>query len=167
MTWYKKILTKYKKEIIQSAIISIFITLAFSLWYFISGKGFEWQSISPVEEPALLPRLFYSALVYLTFGAVLYSVGFYKFLYSLYRGTRGGYKKYKDTKKFIWWVLILGMYFVIIPVVVSILNVVISFFCNLAILLLYLLPLAGVFLLVFLLSYTIYAVVKRRHHFQK
>lgn len=163
MNWYKKVLTEKRQEIIRSAIISVIIAFVFSLWYFVSGKSFEWQSINPIEAPGLLPRLFYSALVYITLGSFLYAVGFYKFLYSLYRGMRGGWKAYNDTKDFIWWVLILGMYFVIIPFVVDVLNAIISFFYNIAILFLYLSPIFGVLLISFAISYIIFIRYKPKN----
>lgn len=152
-TWYKRILTEKKKEIISSAIFAVLFALTIALWHYFTGKVFEWQSISPVDEPDLLPRLFYSALVYVTLGAVLYAMGFYEFLYSAYRGTRGGYRAYKEMKGAIWVVLVLGMYFVIIPVVVNILNAVASFFYNITILVLYLFPALGISGIVFAIGY--------------
>jgi hypothetical protein len=156
MSWYKKILKEKKKEIITSAAFAVVFALAISLWHYFTGKSFEWQSISPVEAPGLLPRLFYSALVYVSLGAILYAAGFYKFLYSLYRGTRGGWRAYNDMKGLIWWVLILGMYFVIIPVVVDLLNAVISFGYNIFNLILYVFPPLGISLIVFGIGYIIY-----------
>lgn len=152
-TWYKRILTEKKKEIITSTTFALVFALSVALWHYFTGKVFEWQSISPVEEPDLLPRLFYSALVFVTLGAGLYAMGFYKSLYSLYRGTRGGYRAYKEMKGVIWVALILSMYFVIIPVVVDILNAVISFSYNISILVLYLFPPFGISAVVFIIGY--------------
>ena len=137
------------------AVFAVLFALTVALWHYFTGKVFEWQSISPVDEPDLLPRLFYSALVYVTLGAVLYAMGFYKFLYSLYRGTRGGYRAYKEMKGAIWVVLIWGMYFVIIPVVVNILNAVALFFYNITILILYLFPALGISGIVFAIGYVV------------
>ena len=156
MTWYKKVLTEKKKEIISSAAFAVVFALAISLWHYFTGKGFEWQSISPVEAPGLLPRLFYSALVYGTLGAFIFATGFYKFLYSLYRGTRGGWRRYNKMKDKIWWGLILIMYFVIIPFVVDVLNAIISFFFNIYNLILYLFPPLGISLVVFGGGYVIF-----------
>jgi hypothetical protein len=144
MTWYRKILLERKEEILTAVSLAILLAFAIAGWYFLTGRTFEWYSISPVEAPSLLPRLFYSALVYVSLGAILYSLGFYKFLYSLYRGTRGGYRAYKEMKGLIWLLLILGMYFIIVPLVVDILNNVISFLYNLLVLLIYLLPSIGI-----------------------
>lgn len=152
VTWYKKILKEKQREIILSTII---FTFTLTLWHFFTGKSFQWQSINPVETPDLLPRLFYSALVYVTLGAFLYSIGFYKFLYSLYRGTQGGWRAYNRMKGRIWLLLILGMYFVIVPVVVDILNATISFFYNVFNLVLYLFPALGISTIVFFSGYLI------------
>lgn len=159
-TWYKRILTEKKKEIISSAVFAVLFALSITLWHYFTGKVFEWQSISPIDEPDLLPRLFYSALVYITLGAFLYAMGFYRFLYSLYRGTRGGYRAYKEMKGAIWVVLILGMYFVIIPVAIDILNAFISFGYNVLNLILYLFPPLGMSVIFFGIYY---AIVKNRN----
>jgi len=160
MIWHKKVLKEKKKEIISSAAFAAIFALTVLLWHYFTGKSFEWQSINPVEAPGLLPRLFYSALVYATLGAAIFSTGFYKLLYSLYRGTRGGWRKYNKMKDRIWWGLILGMYFVIIPFVVNVLNAIISFFYNIFNLILYLFPQLGVSLIVFSISYIIFKMAK-------
>jgi hypothetical protein len=147
--WHKRILKEKKKELVSSAILAVVFALATLLWHYFTGKGFAWESISPIEEPGLLPRIFYSALVYATLGAAIYATGFYKFLYSLYRGTRGGWKAYKKTKERIWVVLILIMFFVIIPTVVYILNAVISFFYNVLNLILFIFPPLGITAILF------------------
>lgn len=89
-----------------------------------------------------MPRLFYSALVYVTLGWFLFhKLKFWKFLYEPYRGGgRRAYREYEKLKAAIWGFLILLMYFVIVPFVVDILNTIISFFFNLYVLLLYLAP---------------------------
>jgi len=171
MSWYKKILTENKKGIIQSAIISLVITLAFSIWYFISGNCFEWKTISPISQPSLLYRQFYSAFVFVTIGAFLYYiVKLWKFLYFILVKILRSWGLYELIKWALWTFLILITYFYIVPIVVDILNAVISFFYNLAILLLYLFPPIGIFLIVFLSGYAIHIVTKRmidKSDFQK
>lgn len=163
MTWYKKVLAENRKEIITSAIVSIVITLAFSVWYFITGKGFEWRAISPISQPSLLHRYFYSAFVFVTIGAFLYHiVKLWKILHFIFVEILGIWKLYKLVKWILWMSLILSTYYYIMPTVVSVLNAVISFFYNITILLLYLTPPVGIFLIVFSLSYAIYIVVKEK-----
>jgi len=163
MTWYKKVLVENKKKIITSAIISIVITLAFSVWYFITGKGFEWRTISPISQPSLLHRYFYSAFVFVTIGAFLYYVvKLWKFLYFIFVTILRSWELYRLVKWVLWTSLILATYFYIFPAIVNILNAVISFFYNIAILLLYLAPSVGICLIIFLSGYGIYALIKRK-----
>lgn len=142
MTWQENVLKRHAKKIIVSAAFIFVLALATAFWHYFTGQSFEWQSISPIEQPGLLPRLFYSALVFVVPGAFLYhKLKFWKFLYAPYRGGgRRAYREYEKLKAAIWGLLILLMYFVIVPFVVDILNAVISFFFNLYILLLYSLP---------------------------
>lgn len=149
MSWYKKALTNKRREVVSSVVFVVLFGLVITIWHYATGQSFEWHTISPIEEPGLLPRLFYSALVYVTLGAFLYEFGFYKALYALYRGTRGGYRAYKEMKALIWLGLILGMYFIIVPFVIRLLNAVISFFYNLFALILYLSPPFGIAVLIF------------------
>jgi len=163
MTWYKKVLAEKKKEIITSAIISIVITLAFSVWYFITSKGFEWKEINPISQPSLLNRYFYSAFVFTTIGAFLYYVvKLWKGLYFVFVRTLGNRELYKLIKWLLWTSLIFLTCFYIMPAIVEVLNTVISFFYNTAILLLYLVPPVGIFLLAFLSGYGVYTLLKRR-----
>jgi len=171
MKWYKKVLVENKKELVRSAIVSIIVTLAFSLWYFVTGKSFEWKTISPISQPSLLYRQFYSAFVFITIGAFLYYVvKLWKFLYLIFVKILRSWGLYELIKWALWTSLILITYFYIVPIVVDILNAVISFFYNIAILFLYLFPSLGIFLIVFISGYAIHIVIKRtidKSDFQK
>lgn len=164
MNWRDKVLKKHKKEVILSATFALTLALAITLWHYFTGKGFEWQSISPIEQPGLLPRLFYSALVFAVPGWFLYhKLNFWKFLYAPYRGGgRSAYREYKKLKAGVWGLLILLMYFVIVPFVVDILNAIISFFFNLYVLVLYLLPSLAISLLVCGLGFFAYKKVNQK-----
>lgn len=147
MKWYSKVLAKNKKEIVRSAVISIVITFGFSIWYFIASKGFEWQSISPIEVP-ILPLIFWSALVFVTSGAFLFRKQFYLFLHFIFVRALGNRELHKGVKKIIWIFLIIVTIYAVTKLV-DLLNAGISFFYNMAILVLYLSPPLGVFLFVF------------------
>ena len=136
-----------------SSAVAIVFFLAILLWDFVTDESFHWESISPIDEPGLMPRLFYSALVFVTLGALLYSVGFYKWLYGLYRGSRRGWRDYNNMKRAIWAILMLFMFFVIVPMVVNMLNATISFFYNVLALMLYLLPPLGMTLIIYAIYY--------------
>jgi len=102
MTWYKRVLAENKREIITSAIISIVITLTFSVWYFITGKGFEWKEINSISQSILLHRYFYSVFVFATIGAFLYyAVKLWKILHLIFVKTLGAWGLYKAFIDFI------------------------------------------------------------------
>ena len=161
MDWYEKVFEKNKKEVIRSAIISIIVALAFSLWYFTSGGSFEWKEINPVSVPSLFSGSLYSALVFITLGAFLYWIRFYKLLHSLIVRMLGNRELYRGIKRFIWISLILAMYFWVVPTVVDLLNATISFFYNVTVLTLYLFPPFGIFLIVFVGCYAIYTIIRQ------
>jgi len=144
MIWYKKILFKYKKEIISSATFTIIFALSLSLWHYTLGRSFVWQEIDPIPKPNEFVRIIYSALVFVTFGAFLYWVRFYQFLHSIIVRGLGDWRLYKDIKAIIWISLMLVMYFFVVPKVVDLLNSLISIFYNLLIFILYLMPPLGV-----------------------
>ena len=147
MTWYKHIFTKYRKEIISSAIVSVLFSVTLLLWHFGLGKSFVWTKIEPISAPGLFERYFYSAFVFVTLGAFLYFIRFYQFLYGMIVGIFGDWRLYKDIKGFFWGGLILISYFWVIPRIVDFLNSVISFFYNIFGLILYSLPSLGIALI--------------------
>lgn len=149
MSWYKDTLKKYSKEIKQSAIASFVLSLLFLLYTHSSGSTFTWQEINPIEQPNIFVRIFYSALVFAGPGWFLYhKLKFWKFLYAPYRGGgRGAYREYKKLKNAVWGLLILLMFFVVVPFIVNVLNAIISFFYNIFNLILYLSPILGIFLI--------------------
>lgn len=147
MVWYKKALKRYKKEIVSSATFLIIFALALLLWNFWLGKSFVWHRIEPISAPNFFDKAFYSALVFVTVGALLYVIGFYRFLHFLIVRQLRSWSLYKDIKKFIWLLLILGMYG-IFSKIVDLLNNIISFLYNIFGLILYTLPPLGISLLV-------------------
>lgn len=149
MQWYKKTIKKYYKKISNGTILAFLFFLVYSVWKYFSGKSFVWLGIEPVEQPKLFVRIFYSALVFVILGALLYELKFYRFLYRFIVVKLRDIKLYKDTKYIIWTSLILLMYYKIIPLVVDMLNKIISIFYNLVNLLLYLMPSAGITVVIF------------------
>lgn len=149
MTWYKHTLKKYGKEILSGAIFTVVCTLAFLLWIFVVGKTFTWTDISPIEQPSIFIRIFYSALTFITLGAFLYKVGFYKALYQI----MGDWRSFKEAKSIIWVLLMGTMFFVIVPLVVDLLNSIISIGYNVFALILYAFPPVGISLIIFALYF--------------
>lgn len=150
MSWYKKVLTKSKEDIITKTMFIIVFALVTLLWHFVLGKNFEWQEISPIPEPSIFIRYFYSALVFVIPGRFLYRTKFYKSLHFLTVRILGDWKLYKDTKKFIWISLILIMYFSVVPKIIYFLNTIISIIYNLLGFVLYLSPPLGISLIIFI-----------------
>lgn len=140
MKFHKKYLTEYKKEIIISTTFVLVFTLFLSLWHYVLGKSFVWKEINPIPKPQEFVRFIYSALVFVTFGAFLYWIKFYRFLHSVIVRGLGDWKLYKDIKSIIWTSLILVMYFFVVPKVIDFLNNTISIIYNLFIFIFYLLP---------------------------
>ncbi|MBU3978778.1 hypothetical protein KJ980_02935 [Patescibacteria group bacterium] len=150
MLWYKKVLLKQKKEIVSSAIFTIIFALALLLWHFYLGKNFIWQKIEPISTPGFFERAVYSALVFITLGALLYWIKFYRFLHYLIVRKLGDWRLYRDTKNLIWGSLILIMYIWIVPFVVDLLNSSLSFIFNIYGIILYMLPPLGISLIIFI-----------------
>lgn len=150
MSWYEKVLARNKKEIVSGAIYVIIFALVFLVWDLFSGKSFQWVEISPISMPDLPSRILYSALVYVTLGAFLYWIGFYQFLHLVLVGILRNWKLYKDTKGFMWFLMILAMYFWVVPKFVDLSNAIISFLCNMINLILYLFPPLGIALILYI-----------------
>lgn len=161
-SWYKDIIIKtLKKERRSFQLIFTVVFLLFLLvWNKFTGKTFSWEWIDSISVPPYV-RLFYSALVFVSLGAVLYATGFYKILYQFFVGFLGDFKTYKEVKALIWIGLIALMYFKIIPWVVDILNILVSIGYNVLNLILYIFPALGVSLI---LGILITLFFHKRHH---
>ena len=150
-SWYKKVLKENQIEIYYSAVFSFVVSLGYLVWSHFQGSVLMWQSISPIEQPSILIRVFYSALAFAVLGYLLYVVGFYKFLHNvIVRGLRDR-QLYRGIKGVIWIGLIFLMYEVF-GVIVSIANAVISLFYNIFNLVLYISPGIGIFLILTILG---------------
>lgn len=159
MIWKKDILTKNKKEIIQSAIISFIISLVFLLYAYSIGNTFSWQSISPFEAPSILNRMFYTVFTFSTIGAFLFFVvKLWKGLYFIFVTIFNSRKLYNLVKALVWFGLTLLSYFYIVPFAINFLNKVTSFLFNIFNFLLYLSPFLGIFLILSVV--TIYLFLK-------
>ncbi len=136
MNWHQIEIKKFIKETLNTSAFAVIFLISLSTWHFALGQVFEWQSITPISEPSIFQRLLYSALTFATLGAILYELGFYKFLYQVI----GDWQAYKEAKKIIWLLLMGLMFFIIVPVTVGVLNYIISFGYNIFNLLVFLFP---------------------------
>lgn len=149
--WHKRSIKKTGREVAAGAAFSITFVLAFFLWNFALGKIFTWQTLAPVSAPPLVYGI-YSAIVFVTFGAFLYWIRFYKFLHFIFVETLGDWQTYKQIKAIIWFLLI-GLAYIAITKIVDAINTTLSFFLNLANFLLYLSPPLGMALIVAAIVY--------------
>lgn len=129
-TWINKVLKERIKEWLIVAIFPITFTITFIIVNYFLGWNFDWKEIDYLEQPAPLIRIFYSALAYISIGAILYGIGFYYWLHQIFWGFLWNYKLYKDIKKIVWMWNILIMYFIVVPWIIHLLNFIISLFFN-------------------------------------
>jgi 4-amino-4-deoxy-L-arabinose transferase-like glycosyltransferase len=98
---------------------------------------FEWKNIAPIEAPDLWARIIYSALTYVSLGALLYYVKFYVLLSALFGRDRRGYR---EAKSRLWGMLMLVMFFFVVPFGVTIANSIVSFAYNMIVFSIYISP---------------------------
>lgn len=154
--WYWREISKnFKKSFLSVSLYILFLALL-AAWKFLIGQDFVWQSISPMPEPNIFIRILYSAITFISLGAILYSLGFYKALHNVCVKILGDWQLYKGIKKIVWIFLMALMFFYIVPFIVFILNSIISFFFNILIFILYLFPPFGFAVLIYFTSLMIY-----------
>ena len=163
INWHKRVLKEYRKDITYSAVFSFVVSLGYLIWSHSQGSVFMWQSISPIEQPSILARYFYSAFTFVTIGAFLYYVvKLWKGLHFVFVKVLGSWEIYNLVKYFVWLGLMAITYFYIVPTIVGIMNAVLSFFYNIFNLILYISPGIGIFLILTVVSTYGLALAKRR-----
>jgi hypothetical protein len=152
MKRYHKELRKYIQE--ESSKLSIILIIVL-----ISTIGLQlliWQNnfiridIEPISVDWIFSRLLYSALTYVTLGAFLYAVWFYKILYKIF-WKLFNYWVYKQIKKIIRVVLLALMFFVIVPFIADLLNTSLSRWYNSLRYISYISPGLWIWLIIFLI----------------
>jgi hypothetical protein len=101
----------------------IFVLVTLLINYFFDWK-LQWDVISPIEV-GMLPKLFLSAISFVTIGAWLYYIKFYR---GLYRSSKN-YRAFKSAKKDIWTVVMIAS-FILIKVLIFLVNKIFEFFYN-------------------------------------
>lgn len=146
--WYKKVLLKNAKEILSSGATYLILVLVILLWRFALGNKFEWQNVSPLSEPSIFVRSFYSAFTFCTLGLLLYVIGFYKILHDIMVKQFRMWEVYNFIKAVIWLFLMYLSYVYLVPWLFKVLNASLSILLNFANLVLYILPPIGIALIV-------------------
>lgn len=159
--WYETILKENKKEAISSAIFSIAVSCIFSLWYFWNKEAFHWKDLDPFSSP--LSYAFYSALVFVGPGSYLYHKT--KVYIHLWKIRKFDYHLHKDVKRVFWWTMVAGMA-VVVYLIVTALNLLVSLVYNLTFVTLHLLPLVGMLAGTFLICYFLFTLLKHRAEIQ-
>lgn len=160
--WYKKAIIKNAKEIANSATTYVILACVLLLWHFALGIKFEWQIISPLSAPSVFVRVFYSAFTFCTIGLFLYVIKFYKVLHNIVVKAFGMWKLYNLIKAVLWAFLMYISYAYLVPWLFSVLNASISVLFNIANLVLYALPPAGIALIL-----SIVYLLCRQKYFKK
>ena len=143
MKWHTQTLSKYKKEILLSTVLTILFAIVTALWSVFSRSHFQWKEIDSISFPDILHYRFYSALAFIIPGAWLFhKIKFWQFLYR----TSHNWRTFQRDKRNVWKILV-GLTFLIALLLVSLLNNVISFLFNIWNFILYLLPPLGISLL--------------------
>lgn len=151
MRWHKREIKKFVNETFNTTVFALIFLFSLSVWHFFLGQDYQWQPITPISEPSIFNRLLYSALTFVTLGALLYKLKFYRFLYQI----SGDWKSFQEAKKLVWIVLVGLMFFIIVPTTVNIMNHVLSFGYNILNLMFYLCPpIGGAVVLALLYKYT-------------
>ena len=131
MQRHSKALKKYfQEESSKLSIILICLLVAtVVLQIVIQQNEFLRIKIQPIDSSWIFSRLVYSALTFVTLGALLYKLKFYKLLYeTVWR--LFWYKIYEKVKYIVRWVLIAFMYIKVVPYITNILNQTISIAYN-------------------------------------
>lgn len=151
MTWYKKaLLSTYRKELIVGGLVFA-VLFVLSMVQLASGEPFAWRQIEPFSTPGFWNRIFWSALTFVSLGAILYHIYFYKFLSDLFGSNRGGYRQ---AKAVVWFGLMYVNY-QIFPTVVDAANFIVNILFNSLVYVIYISPflLAGIIFGAFLGMY--------------
>ena len=136
-------------------LIALAAALAFSLWYFSLGDKFELREYNIISMPTLTLRLL-SALVFASFGRILYKLRFYYILFIIIVILLRNRSLYRDLKKLIWDLLMLFTGFIALPWTIDVLNSILSAVCNAAVFLLYISPALAIFIFTVAISYILF-----------
>jgi hypothetical protein len=156
MSWHKKELISYRKKLLTLIFFFFIFGLVLLFWHYGIGQTFKWREIEPVPKPSIFNRLLYSALVYITFGALFYWLKIYQLLYNFFVRFLKDRKIYSGVKGFIWGIFLIVMCFWVVPWTVNLLNSILSLVYNIIGFVLYLCPVLGVSLIMHGVVYILY-----------
>lgn len=160
--WYKIVLLNFlrqQKPYVLLTILSLLFTSCALGQLFVFQNNFAWMDIAPFQ-PLPWIRILFSALTFVTLGAVLYALRFYQLLNFIFVTLLQDRKTYRAIKSLIWLALMGFLFYYVQPVVIKYLNLIASIVFNLLNLILFLSPSLGITLAA-LLAYICLRVLYR------
>jgi len=152
MDWQKKEIHKLIKENKHITIVFCILWLLWLIAYFYYTDDFIKTDVEPIPEPTLTLRLM-SALWFLGLWRLLYHIWFYWILYFFMVRIGWDRKGYNELKVSIWDGVTLITGFVIVPFIIEVLNVILSYLYNWMMYLFYILPIVWIPMILITLGY--------------
>ena len=147
--WHVREIKKFVLENKYNLIFPIIVSLFLVVWYVYTDNKFVWKKHEPIPDPVFTLRML-GGIVFGTLGAFLYKTRAYLFLYKILP-----YKTFVDLKRVIWHVMMFTIGFFIVPGTIDLANVILSFLLNVLTFIVWVFPLIGAPVLLFLLAYWI------------
>lgn len=142
MDWRKDEIRGFLRKYCLLAIFSVAVGLIFFISINYLQGSFIWREYNLIPEPDLPARLL-SALVFMSFGWILYELKFYYFLYFILVIILRDKRLYNKSKRAIWDLMTFFMGTYVAPWIVDLLNKLLSIFCNIIALIAYLIQPIG------------------------
>lgn len=144
-TWFERTIVDYirlnEPKVLSGALVLVFCSFI-SAQIFLFNNTFIWTHIEPLS-PLPWIRILFSAITFVTIGAVLFALRFYQLLSFIFHTILHDHEGYVAAKAIIWFALNYFIYFYVQPIVIKFLNEIISFIYNFITLLLYVSPALG------------------------
>lgn len=130
MNWREKLIKWHLKGTLFTSVFSVVFIFILIIANFFFSWNFDWKQIDPIETPPLWIRGIASLFTWFTLWSWLFNLYFYKMLYWICKFLWISYSRYKKLKRQIWLWLMLLVTLVLIPIIIDLLNSVISFLFN-------------------------------------
>lgn len=130
MNWREKLIKWHLNETLFASVFSVLFIFILIIANFFFNWNFDWKQIDPIETPPLWIRGIASLFTWFTLWSWLFHLYFYKILYWICKFLWISYFRYKKLKRQIWLWLMLLVTLVLIPIIIDLLNSIISLFFN-------------------------------------
>jgi len=157
MEWHKKVIIEGNKKILISGATAVCFFIVLTVWMYVTGKTFSWQSIEVLSPLPPWAKL-WSGLTFSTTGFMLFHLGFYKELYRMIPF----YLLYSLVKAIIWLALTLLTYW-FFDFVFAAVNAICSFLYNVWQMAVFIAPALGMTIGFILLTLLLRYVIKHQN----